>query len=252
MRIALTRPVPTSIAHCELTHLERQPIDLAVAAAQHQQYERALAAVGCDVRHLPATDDLPDSVFVEDTAIILDEIAVMTHPGAESRRAETSSVAKALSQLRQLAWLEAPATIDGGDVMRIGKQLYVGLSTRTNERAIDSLRRILALYGYDVTPVDVRGILHLKSAVTPLPGGAVLLNGAFIDRSIFDNVIEVDSSEPMAANVLTIGDDVLCAQAFPRTRERLEKQGFRTTAVDLSELAKAEGALTCCSLILEQ
>ena len=223
MRIALTRPVPKSIARCELTHLQRQPIDLDVAQAQHQQYEQALAGFGCEVRPFPVADDFPDSVFVEDTAIVLEEVAVITRPGAESRRGETASVAAALSPLRSLVHIEEPATLDGGDVMRIGKRIFVGISTRSNPRAIAALEAMLAFWGYSVTAVEVRGVLHLKSAVTPLPGGAVLLNGAFVDRSIFDEAIEVDPSEPMAANVLTIGDDLLCAAA-----SRARASGWRS------------------------
>lgn len=254
MTIAITRAVPTSITRCELTHLERQPIDFRAAERQHLRYEETLAALGCEVRRLPATDDFPDSVFVEDTAIVLDEIAIITRPGAESRRGETASAAEGLRPHRPLAYLEAPATLDGGDVLRIGKRIYVGISSRTDEVAVKQLRALAEPLGYHVSAVGVDGCLHLKSAVTALPGGAVLLNPNWVDASLFSpsEVIAIDPAEAYAANVLTIGDDVICAAAFPRTNARIASRGYRTHEIDVSELAKAEGALTCCSIIVDK
>lgn len=254
MTIAITRAVPKSIARCELTHLERQPIDFAAAERQHLRYEETLTSLGCEVRRLPATDDFPDSVFVEDTAIVLDEIAVITRPGAESRRGETASAAEGLRPYRALSYLEAPATLDGGDVLRIGKTIFAGISSRTDDDAVKQLRAIAEPLGYRVSAVRVDGCLHLKSAVTALPGGAVLLNPSWVDASLFSpsEVIAIDPTEAYAANVLTIGNTVICASAFPRTNARIASHGYRTREIDVSELAKAEGALTCCSIVLEE
>lgn len=252
MLIALTRAVPKSIAKCELTHLQRVPIDFGTAERQHLFYEKTLAALGCDVQRLPAADDYPDAVFIEDTAIVLDELAIITRPGAESRRAEVASTAAALAKHRPLVYLDAPATVDGGDVLRIGKRIYVGLSSRSNLVAVEQLRRAAEPFGYRVFPVEVGGCLHLKTAITALPDESVLVNPQWIDASLFDaeSVIEVDPSEPNAANILAIGENVMCASAYPRTNERLTARGYRTHELDMRELAKAEGALTCCSIIV--
>lgn len=252
MNVAITRPVPKSIARCELTHLEREPIDVTIAETQHRKYEETLRDLGCAVRSVDRADDFPDSVFVEDTAIVLNDVAIITRPGAESRRGEVDSVAAVLAGYRRLVRIEAPATIDGGDVLVVGKRIFVGLSSRSDREAVEQLRRVAAASGYRVDALEVRGCLHLKSAVTALPGGALVLNPNWVDRSLLGSadIVEIDPSEPYAANVLSIGDEVLCAAAFPRTRERLEQRGYRTRTVDASELAKAEGALTCCSILV--
>jgi dimethylargininase len=252
MLIALTREVPTSITRCELTHLARDPIDIAIARKQHEAYERALANAGCKIVRLPTEDDLPDSVFVEDTAVVLDEVAVITRPGASSRRPETASVAGALRDYRALVFLEPLATLDGGDVLRAGRTIFVGQSSRTNADGFRQLSEALTPFGYSVRAATPHGCLHLKSAVTAFGDNAVLLNPDWVDSSLFDGmtVISVDPSEPSAANVLRLGDVVLCAAAFPRTAQRLRDAGANVQMVDVSELAKAEGALTCCSVIV--
>jgi dimethylargininase len=249
--IAVTRPVPESLARCELTHIERAPIDVAVARAQHAEYELALTSLGCEIQRVPAADELPDSVFVEDTAIVLDEIAIISRPGALPRRAETPAIAETLGALRQLRFLSEAATLDGGDVLRLGRTLYVGQGTRTNAAGVRELADIVSPFGYVVRTVPVDDCLHLKSAITEVAPGVVVLNPDWVDRQMFaDHVmIEVDSSEPAAANVLRIADTVVCAAAHPCTNARLSSVA-RVRTVDLSELAKAEGAVTCCSLIL--
>ena len=252
--VALTRPVPPSIVECELTHLDRAPIDVDRAIAQHAAYEVALQEAGCRIERIAAAPDLPDSVFVEDTAIVLDEIAIITRPGADSRRAEIASVARALAPYRQLASIVAPATIDGGDVLRVGHRIFVGVSTRTNEAAVVKLRDIVEPHGYSVTAVNVGGVLHLKSAVTQVGASTLLVNPALIDLAPFTDyeLIEVDPAEPSAANALMIGDAVLFPSEYPRTRKRLEDAGIAVRTVEASEVAKAEGALTCCSLVFEE
>jgi dimethylargininase len=249
--IALTRDVSPTLRDCELTHLAREPIDLDRARAQHRAYERALAALGCRVERLPVAPDLPDAVFVEDTAVVFDELAVITRPGAASRRSETSSMAVALSAYRRLATMTAPGTLDGGDVLRLGHQVFVGRSSRSNDAGVEALRRAIQPLGYSLTGVDLDGCLHLKSAATEVGPATLLVNPAFLESRALGatRVIEVDPDEPMAANGLWVGDALLYASAFPRTRRRLERCGIEVVAVDVSELAKAEGAVTCCSVV---
>jgi dimethylargininase len=253
MRFAITREVSPVIGRCELTHLSREPIDVDRARLQHDGYEGCLRALGCTVHRLPASPDLPDSVFVEDCAIVLDELAVMARPGAASRRAETAAIEAALASFRPLGRIELPGTLDGGDVLRVGRTLLVGVSSRTNAAAIDQLGRLVGPVGYSVGAIEVRGCLHLKSAVTEVAPDTLLVNRAWLPEDAvrgFD-CIEIDPAEPFAANALRIGDALVYSSAFPRTRERLESCGVRVHLVDVSELAKAEGAVTCCSLIVE-
>ena len=222
---------------CELTHLAREPIDVARAAAQHAEYEALLEELGCVVRRLPVRADLPDSVFVEDAAIVTDTIAVITRPGAASRRGETADVASALRQYREVVRIEEPGTLDGGDVLRVGDRWFVGRSARTNDEGIRQLRRFIP-----AQPVDFRGCLHLKSAVTAIDDERVILNPAWVDR--LWPCIEVHPDEPFAANVLLL-DNTIVAGRYPRTNARLPN----VREVDVSELAKAEGGVTCCSIL---
>jgi len=255
MLIALTRAVPPSIFTCELTHLERVPIDFARAVQEHDGYERALEALGCRVERLPDLPDLPDSVFVEDTAIVLDTVAVIARPGAESRRGETPTTADALKRYRDVLFVTEPGVLDGGDVLRIGRRIYAGLSTRTSKEGIGQLRDAAARDDLSVTGVRVGKCLHLKSAVTTIDHQrpTVLVNPDWIDPATFEgcDVVEVDPAEPQAANVLLVGSTIVCAAEFPATRRRLEEHGFRTMPVAAGELAKAEGGLTCGSIVFE-
>ena len=256
--VALTRPVSPAFADCELTHLSREPIDVGLAERQHAAYEALLEELGWAVERLPVEPALPDSVFVEDAAVVLDEVAVVTRPGAESRRGETTSVAAALARHRPLARNEAPATLDGGDVLRLGRRVFVGLSERTNREGVEQLAALLAPYGYAVEGVPLHGCLHLKTAVTAVAEGTVAINPRWIDRGTFAayEQVEVDAEEPFAANVLRLGgadgdvDVVVMPAAFPRTAERLAARGLDVRAVDVSEIAKAEGGVTCCSLLI--
>lgn len=252
MIMAFTRPVTAAIAQCELTHLERREIDLDVARAQHRNYERTLEDAGCLVQRIDADPEWADAVFIEDTAVVLDEIAVIARPGAVSRRAETPGVERALAAYRTVKRIEAPATLDGGDVLCVGRQVFVGCSSRTNGAGIEQLRVMLRGLGYNVRPVAIAGCLHLKSAVTAVAADTLLVNRGWIpdaDLRGFD-LIDIDPDEPFAANAVRAGGRLIHAVAFPRTRERLERRGHEVTSVDLSELAKAEGAVTCCSLLV--
>jgi dimethylargininase len=226
-------------------------IDAVRARTQHCAYEQALAGLGCEVLSLPPQEALPDSVFVEDAAIVLDEIAIVTRPGALSRRAETNSIAEALNPYRRIWFVEAPGTLEGGDVLRLDDRLFVGLSGRSNQSGIMQLRAVIWPHGYAVTAVPVTGCLHLKSAVTRVAERTLLINPEWVDPSVFGQfeVITVDPDEPYAANGLLVGDCVIYPSSFPRTRSRLEARGIAVTPVDVSELQKAEGGVTCCSLI---
>jgi dimethylargininase len=251
MLIAITRDVSASLADCQLSFVDREPIDIGRAAAQHHAYRQALESLGCKVVALPAQDAMPDAVFVEDVALVFDEVAVMTRPGAESRRCEGASVAEALRDYRTLKQIEAPAKIDGGDVLRIGRSIYVGQSARSNADGIDQLRAAVAEFGYTVQGVPTRECLHLKSAVTQIADGVLLIQREWVDRDVFAGyrLIDVDPDEPHAANALRIGNGVVYPASFPRTRQRMLDAGVAVTTVDLSELQKAEGATTCCSLV---
>ena len=252
--IAITREVSRSIIHCELTHLERKPIDIQRARTQHAQYEAALKQLGLAVLSLPEEPSLADSVFVEDTALVLDECAIILRPGADSRRSETESITRVLSPYRKLFTIQAPARVDGGDILRVGRQVYIGLSTRSDTNAMEQIQDFLQPYGYEVHAVKVTGCLHLKSAVTQVADDALVINPAWVDKKNFAGMkfIEIEPSEPYAANALWVGDTVLYPKAFPRTRKKLMDAGIKIMDVDADELAKAEGALTCCSLLLRE
>ena len=252
-RIAITRDVSASIGDCALSFVQRSPIDTDRAIAQHAGYRQALVALGCRVVALPAQDALPDAVFVEDVALVLDEVAVVTRPGARSRRDEAESVAQVLAGYRPLLRIVAPGTLDGGDVLRVGRDVYVGQSARSNAEGIAQLRALLAGHGYRVHGVPTRGCLHLKSAATQVADGTLLVQPAWVDPAVFAGcrLVEVDTDEEHAANALRIGAGVVYPDCFPRTRQRLEAAGIAVTTVDVSELQKAEGAVTCCSLVFD-
>lgn len=253
MILAVTRRISPRFDECEITHIARTPIDVNTARAQHRAYVNTLKELGCKVIELPAEPDLPDSVFIEDTAFILPEVAVVTRPGADSRKPETESIIQTLSPYTDLIHVCAPATVDGGDVLVLGKNIYIGLSTRSNQEAIDQLNELLRGYEYIVAGVKIHDCLHLKTAVTRLDEKTLLINRNWVDTAHFKNfdLIEVDPSEPFAANCLPIGEVILFPAAFPKTCARLEERGYKVVTVDISELAKAEGAVTCCSLILQ-
>ena len=250
-RIAITRAVSPALSRCELTHLPRSPIDLDRACRQHEAYEAQLTALGCTVKRLPADPDLPDSVFVEDVAVVLDEVAVITRPGAASRRAEPAAVAAALRAYRPVREIAPPGTLDGGDVLVIDRDVYVGRSTRSNAAGIDQLAAVLGPLGYRVCGVAIRGCLHLKSAATRVAPRTVLANPGWVETAALGvEIIEVDPAEPAAANALLVGDTVVYPAAFARSRRRLEAAGIAVSPVDVSELQKAEGGVTCCAVIV--
>ena len=250
--LALTRPVSPTLDRCELAHHDRVPIDVERAAAQHAAYEAALEAAGLEVVRVSAAPELPDAVFIEDTAVVLEDVAVLALPGAASRRPEVPAVAEALRAYRPLAAIEAPATLDGGDVLVMGRRLFVGESGRTNAEGRAQLRSILEPEGYEVRPVALSGCLHLKSAATAVSDDTVLLNPGWVDPASFEGcrTVEVAAGEPRAGNVMRLPAGVLMAAGQPATAARLRALDVRVTTVDVSELMKAEAGVTCCALLV--
>jgi dimethylargininase len=251
--IAITHQPSPNMQAGERTYIDREPIDLELARRQHAAYCDALRACGADVVTLDVNLDLPDCVFVEDTAIVLDELALMMSMGAASRRREPAGIEAALREAahRPIERIELPGTIDGGDVVRAGRALFVGESPRTNAAGIAALKRIVEPRGYIVTPIPVDGCLHLKSACSALPDGAFLVNADWIDASRLPSgcVIDVSATEPWAADVLAIDGQIIVSDAFPSTARLLAGRGHRVIPVSVSEFAKAEGAVTCLSLV---
>jgi dimethylargininase len=253
MLTALTRPVSPSLNDCDLAFHTRNLIDVTLAARQHDAYCDLLRDLGAGVRPLPAAPELPDAVFVEDAAVVVDELAVITAPYMLARRREVPSVAAALAEFRPLRYLEGMATLEGGDVLRIGRTLYVGRSQRTNDEGIRQLAAALAPHSYTVVPIEMRDCLHLKSAVTAVGHGTVLANPDWLDLEPFAQyeVIRIAPEEPGAANAVLVGDAVILPASYPRTRALLENRGIPVYCVDVSELQKAEGAVTCCSILFD-
>ena len=251
MLTAITREVNAALGDSERTFLPRVRIDIDLALRQHQQYQSVLSSLGCEIVTLPTEPGLADSVFIEDTAMVLDEIAVLCRPGAASRQPEVAGVESVLQQYRTLASIQPPGTLDGGDLLRVGKVIYAGLSTRSNQSGIDQLRSIVADYGFSVQTAETTKCLHLKSAVSEVAAGSLLINPDWINRSVFRDcdLIDVDKKEAHAANALRVGRSVIYPSSFPRTMEKLVARDIAVTPVNVSELQKAEGAVTCCSLI---
>ena len=249
---ALCRAVSPAMLDCELSFIDREPIDLGLANTQHSAYVQALRGLNVDVIELPAEATLPDSVFVEDTVLLFDELAVMTHPGAQSRRGEVASIEVAFSSYREIiARIFEPGTLDGGDVLQIGKRVFVGLSQRSNQAAIEQLSACLTPFGYQVIAVPMQDCLHLKSSVTALSDDTVLINPDWVDVGYFKDYrqICVANTEPHAANVVRVYGAILMPSNFPETQALIQAAGFVVHTVDVSELQKAEGAVTCCSVL---
>jgi dimethylargininase len=253
MLTAITRQVSPSINRCEITFHAKEPIDVAKAIAQHAAYDECLRGLGVCVVSLAAEPDLPDAVFVEDAAIVVDEVAMIPVMGAASRRPETERLAQVLSDYRPLKFMQPPATLDGGDVMRIGRQVFVGASSRTNAEGIAQLRAALAPFNYEVTAVEVRQCLHLKSGCSYVGRNSILVNRELVDvtRLAGFELIDVPPSEPGAANALVIEDVVIVPSSFSLTVELLEARRFIVKAIDVSEFQKAEGGVTCKSIIFD-
>jgi dimethylargininase len=250
---AITRAPEDSLTDCALTHLEREPIDVARALAQHADYVEVLRSRGVAVEELPPLAGAPDACFVEDTAIVLDEVAIITRPGIESRRREVGSVASALAQHRELITIDAPSTLEGGDVIVADDTLFVGWSKRTNHAGLKELAHRVLHLGYRVKAVEVRGCLHLKSAMTLIGPETLLVQPEWLDlvRVRGFECISVAPEEPFGANALRLADSLLHPAGFPRTHSLLCERGFDVSSVEIGEFQKAEGAVTCLSLLLD-
>jgi|SRR5271169_96208 len=253
MLTAITRKVSSALASCELSFIARKPIDIEKARAQHHAYEALLEKLGARVICLPEQLDQPDSMFVEDPAIVLDEVSVICPLGTESRRKEAPTIAAALEKYRKLAYIKLPGTLEGGDVLRMGKKVFVGITARSNPEGIRQLAVIVEQFGYALRAVPVTGCLHLKSAVTGLGRNTLLANRAWFDWKRLEGFewVDVDAREPHAGNALSIGDSVIVPASFPQTRDKIAARGFKVLTLDISELQKAEAGLTCSSLLFE-
>ena len=245
-------PASAGLERCELSFRPREPVDADQLAEQHAAYVAALEAAGVAVELLPSLPGHPDALYVEDTAVVLDEVAVLTRPGAESRRGEIASIETALAPHRELLRIEAPATLEGGDVLVCGDLVYVGWSGRTNHAGLKLLAHLLLEHGCTVKAAEVRDCLHLKSAVTRLDDERLLAcpSRVNLERVRGMEIVPVPTTEPDGANVLAVGGRVLCSAAYPRTNELLVSLGYDVLELDLSELHKMEAAVTCPSLIL--
>jgi len=254
MLTAITRAPGPCLQDCELTYLQRQSIDVEKAIGQHSDYEQCLKDLGVEVVSLRAEQDLPDAVFIEDTSVIVDEICVVARMGAARRRAEISSVIATLSHYRPVKRIKPPATLEGGDVIRIGRMLYVGISTRTSRDGVAQLEKLLRPYDYQVIPVQLKGCLHLTTSCSYIGQGVILANESWVDSSHFKDfeLIDVCSlGEPWAANTVLINGVAVVSSSFPKTIELLEARGFKLKVVEISELEKAEAGLSCLSKIFE-
>lgn len=258
MKLALTHEVSERITECEVNFREPEPIDVPLARQQHANYCQWLTEAGCEVIKLDINADFPDSVFVEDNAVVVDEVAVITPMGVASRRGEVVRMAPVLAQYRpvtRLVDVGGPlATLEGGDVLQVGNKLWVGLSSRTNEAGAEALKQILAPHGYEVIAVPLKGTLHLKSDLGSLDPETLIINRDSIPMEYFKgfNLIDVAPEEPHGANVLRIGDRIAIYSGYTRTVEILQKAGYDPTPIDVSELIKADSGMTCSSIVFNK
>lgn len=249
---AITRPTGPELADCELTHIERVPIDVVRAIAQHDAYLLALRRLGVEIIELPRLASHPDAVFVEDVGLVLPEVAIVLRPGADSRLGEMPSMAAALSPFRECLTMGAPATLDGGDVIVFGRRVLVGSTSRTNASGVEWLTRALESFGYRVEPVPVAGVLHLKSAATVVDEETLVVNPEAVDLSFLGaKLIEVPPAEPHGANVVAVGDHLLVDGTAPQTMTLLAEHGADLVPLELDEFTKAEGAISCKAVIFD-
>jgi dimethylargininase len=250
--IAITHVPSPNMDRCQLTHVERAAIDYGRACEQHAAYCETLRVCGATVVTLEVNRDCPDCCFIEDTAVVLDEVAILTPMGTESRRGEPAGIEPELRKYRDVVRVRLPATLEGGDVLHAGRTLFVGTTARTNRAGIDALATVATRYGYRVVPVTVRDCLHLQTAVTALDDRTLLVNPSWLDLRDFAgfDIMRVPREEPWAANVARVGASIIAAAAYPRTADIIRDRGYDVRLVDLSEFAKAEGGVTCLSLLI--
>jgi dimethylargininase len=249
--VALVRVPSPRIAEGELTYLQRREVDLGRVRSQHDAYLAVLRGAGLELLHAPPAPEHPDGVFVEDAVVVVDDLAILTRPGAPSRRGEAETLRAVLVEhgLR-IAAIEAPGTLDGGDVLQLGATVYVGRTTRTDDHAIAQLGRLLAPLGRELVPVEVAGALHLKTAATALPDGRILATPGLVSPTAFGEREVVPAEEPSGADVLLLGDTVVVSSSAPRTAAVLDRRGYRVVAVDIDELEKLEAGPTCLCVLL--
>ena len=248
--VALVRPPGPRLAEGIVTHIERTPVDVALARRQHAAYVAALTGAGWEVATVAPADDCPDAVFIEDTVVVSDGLAVITRPGAAQRRPETAAVTDAVRELGlRVEEIVAPGTLDGGDILQIGQTVYVGLGARTNAEGIAQLAGLLSSVGRTTVTVPLARVLHLKSAVTALPDGTVLAFDDLVDLDLFRGVRRVP--EEAGAHVVPLGGlDLLIAASAPRTAELVDSLGWCPIVVDISEYERLEGCVTCLSVLI--
>lgn len=252
--LAITHIPSPRMEQCQLTYVTPMPIDHDLACRQHMQYCRMLERCGADVITLDVNRDYPDCAFVEDTAIVLDEVAVLTTMGTAARRGEPAGIEPELRKYRDVHRIALPATIEGGDVLPVGRTLLVGLSSRTNRAGMDALADIVSPLGYVVRAVPVHGCLHLKTACTALDEKRLLVNPAWVgvqDLHGFE-LVSIPPDEPWAANQLRLGASLCLSVAHVQTAEKLGTMGFDVHTVDVSEFVKAEAGVTCLSLVFSE
>lgn len=251
MLLAMTHLPSPKLQECELTFVQSEPISLEKATLQHVAYGAMLERCGAKVMVLDENLACPDSVFVEDPIIVFDEVAVLTSMGVESRRAESASMERVFSKYRNVERIVLPAQIEGGDVLKVGKKIFVGESPRTNRDGITALEAIIKPFGYEVIAVSVTGCLHLKTGVTALDDQTVLINSNWVDADAFNGFtkVEVPENEPFGANVLKIGEILCMNEAFPESISLVKSLGYRVETVNISEFVKAEAGLTCMSVL---
>lgn len=248
---AIVRNVPNSYQQCVTSFHDTPLINVDIAKQQHQQYCKTLSQLGLKLIRIDADDALPDCCFTEDPAIVFGDLAIITYPGTPTRVAETVEMEKTLLQLKKIYHITPPATLEGGDVLKIGKNIFIGNSKRTNEEGIKQVAAIIEPKGYKVTPVKIWNTLHLKSVCTYLGNNCIILSEGYLDDEIFyafDKII-VPKEEGYCANILEINGKVLIPKGFPKTKSLIEYKGFSVIELEMSEIEKAEGALTCLSII---
>lgn len=252
--LVVTRKPSPRLAEAERTYREPRPVDMGLARRQHRAYEEALRKLGIRVVRAPAAPDSPDGVFVEDVAVVLDEVAVLARPGLPARRREVESVGRMLAEMKPVRRVEPPATLEGGDVLSVERDVFVGVSPRTNARGAAQLQTMISEFGYSVHTVPVRGAVHLKTACTHVGRKTVLCNPEWVDTGAMEELwkMRVDGDEPWAANTLLAGETVLMPEGFSRTADRLRESGRPVVEVDVSEFQKAEGGVSCLALVVDR
>lgn len=249
MRAIVRRPSPR-LADCELTHRERVPIDVDRARHQHEAYVELLGGLGAEITWLEPADEHPDGVFVEDTAVVVPPVAVLTRPGAASRRGEVATMRPELARDgRPVVDLLPPARLDGGDVVLVGLTLYVGVTERTDDEGRHQLTDAVRPHGYQVVPVAVSGVLHLKSALAALPDGTFVARRDHVDPAALGHAIILDAPEPTGADVLAMGEALVISASAPRTAAAVADLGWTVHLVDIGEFEKAEAGVTCLSVL---